>query len=321
MRWTVGYGLVAAVFLCLGFPTIQPAFPESAKGWIAFADGGSIWTVRPNGTERKRLTRKGNDTSPAWSRDGRHLAFVRQSPAGYGIGAIHIIHADGTGDRVLVAGQCWSPIWSPVADELAYVRGHQGQEATGTYIAFINSKGQVTRKSQLHLPTSNMHSTTTAELCSWDRNGSRLSVTLRGYLFSDVEELSLSKGGLQRRPLFEHKRTQRRQDDFVYHAWAPDGTGRDLLVRYGLTYRETGSPPKMELDADLELSTGFEGRSERQSVARPILGKERLPLRAAWSRDGRLIAFESDNCIFITDAKNPHPRKLTSGNRPKWSPN
>jgi len=47
----------------------------STRNWIAFVRGDAIYRVRPNGGGLRRLT--SNGFAPAWSPDGRRLAFTR----------------------------------------------------------------------------------------------------------------------------------------------------------------------------------------------------------------------------------------------------
>ncbi len=313
--------LVAATLFILASLSFPQAPSAKVEGRIAFADGGSIWTIRADGSDRRRLTPPGNATSPVWSRDGRKLAFVRASSAGQKIGSIHMMNADGTGHRKLAAGKCWSPLWSPAADELVYVRGYLEDEAPGTYLAFVDSRGRPTRKPLLHLATTHLHSTTTHQVCSWDGTGSRLSVTLHGFLFSDVEEVTIGEAGLQRWPLYEHNRVRGSEDWFVYHGWAPDGSGRDLLVRHRLIRGQAEDISQWTTRTETELTVGKAGEGERRTVARLVLRKgQTLPLHASWSPDGSQIVYESDGKIYVTSVHHPNPRLLTTGACPRWSP-
>lgn len=151
---------------------IRPFEPAwSADGlWLAYANFG-IWIQKRDGTAVKQLTKSGNNTdvSPAWSPDGKRLAFVRQIGPRYRLHvmnadgtavtnlmpsferslsdpewsadgtmiaftdsfSIYVVNADGSGVRSLAAGK--SPTWSPDSSRLAY--------ATLNSVRVVNADG------------------------------------------------------------------------------------------------------------------------------------------------------------------------------------
>jgi TolB protein len=93
------------------------AYDVSPDGREVVVDGEStprhfhIWVFPTAGGKGRRLTRtRGPDGSPAWSPDGRQIAFT----SGYGNGvAIYVVNADGSGERRLTNGAFYDhdPSW------------------------------------------------------------------------------------------------------------------------------------------------------------------------------------------------------------------
>ncbi len=79
---------------------------------------GSIWTVKPDGTDRHRLT---TGVEPAWSPSGQQVAFVRK------VGRqseLYVINIDGTGETRLTRTAAFEnhPAWSPDGTKIAFAR-------------------------------------------------------------------------------------------------------------------------------------------------------------------------------------------------------
>jgi Tol biopolymer transport system component len=78
----------------------------SEKGVIAFARRGQVWTIRPDGSRLRQLTRGGGER-PAFSPHGTKLAFLRR-------GVVTVMNADGSGLRTLTALRDAEQVrWSP----------------------------------------------------------------------------------------------------------------------------------------------------------------------------------------------------------------
>lgn len=92
------------------------AYVESALGTRGAGWGPTIVSVREDGTGRSVLARGVN---PAWSPDGRRIAYVRSSE-------IWTMNADGSRQRRLTRNTSWdgSPTWSPDGRSILFARGH-----------------------------------------------------------------------------------------------------------------------------------------------------------------------------------------------------
>ena len=109
----------AAIAMAPAAPA-QAAYPGD-NGHIAFATGNGIAVVSSaGGRSFSRLTR-GNDSAPAWSPDGRRIAFTRTTHIG---SEIYVMDADGSNlDRLTYGGGHGSadhPTWSPDGRRIAY---------------------------------------------------------------------------------------------------------------------------------------------------------------------------------------------------------
>jgi Tol biopolymer transport system component len=89
------------------------AFASGARATSTPADDpGKIYVMKPNGSARRNLSRNAaGDTGPAWSPDGRRIAFARQSGSS---SEIYVMNADGSGQKKLTQSPGFneSPSWS-----------------------------------------------------------------------------------------------------------------------------------------------------------------------------------------------------------------
>jgi TolB protein len=81
-----------------GANALAPAFSPSGARIAYVRSGYGIYTMNPDGTHLRRLTTNGRDSYPAWSPDGKSIAFVRPFKTKW---RVWIVPATGGKQRVL----------------------------------------------------------------------------------------------------------------------------------------------------------------------------------------------------------------------------
>jgi Tol biopolymer transport system component len=284
------------------------------------------------------------DTTPAWSPDGRHFAYVAGTAT---TSDIVIVELDGLQRRRLTApdtGRNAEPAWSPAGRRIAFTSSRGGNDdvyavnidgsrlaqltthpardfsplwtPNGRQIAFASSRGESSRLlgreygSQIYL----MEADGSAVEALTRDNACRLTHASEG-------KFNALRGA----------------------AWTPDG--RHLLYRAGvckfdcrvcvIDRRERRVYPLTE-----QRSVRFSLSPDGQLVAYDLAsGVYRAPLRGgmgtlrggaatllapegagpAWSRDGKRIAFLAHGDIWLVDADGGSKRKLTTRSGSYWS--
>src|SRR5262245_46242575 len=126
-------GLLAGLGVLLRLGAVTDARPTVQRGGsVVFsrADAGgrySLWTVAPGTGVLRRVTRGcGWDWFPAWSPDGRRIAFARACgkfrPGSFDLD-LYTVRVDGSGLRRLVHSRTtdeWAS-WSPDGSRIAFV--------------------------------------------------------------------------------------------------------------------------------------------------------------------------------------------------------
>jgi hypothetical protein len=134
-----GVAVVLALVGQAGIPerAAEAVFPGD-NGRIAYVAGfpGEIRTVNPDGSGDVPLISPGR--SPAWSADGKHIAFTRFASNSQDL---WMARADG-GDEQLVVEGGYDPAWSPDGTKIAFVRRAEecpnAPQATGGGISIVD---------------------------------------------------------------------------------------------------------------------------------------------------------------------------------------
>jgi Tol biopolymer transport system component len=235
----------------------EGAFP-GANGKIAFVSDRAnpcfgpdsvptcntdIYTADPDGTNITRLTRDDtlgmDDLYPAWSPDGKKIAFVSYRDAD-GCCEIFTMNADGSGLAQVTHTQGvinWRPAWSPDGTQLAVIRGDGSlfkmnvdgtsevellHDAAGVSFPDWSPDGSKILFGQSSLYTIHPDGTgltflnsTGSQGLDWSPDGSRIVHDLR----SQGDLYILSSDGSTRQPLVSTPDIEE-----FWPAWSPDGT-------------------------------------------------------------------------------------------------
>jgi TolB protein len=302
---------------------VGPAFPEmdwSPDGQkIAFAtwsDRGrvprgqsDIYVTNADGSGRQRLTSDPSfDSDPAWSPDGRTIAFLSGRDGNSGI---YVMNADGSKQRLLtrVRGSA-SPselVWSPNAQKIAFTIGRDGNSEI--YVVNADGSGQqrLTRNTvrddnpQNHNPVWSRGTNPV-----WSPDGRRIAFSSNWQLWV------MNADGSGQRRLTRNGAHNFNPD------WSPDGQ----RIAF-----ERGKP---QSDNCCPGASGFEVYVMNADGS----GQQRLTRGGSqprWSPDGRRIAFVSlrsgySQEIYVMNADGSGQRNLTrtpgAGSRessPVWS--
>jgi Tol biopolymer transport system component len=119
----------------LATPGVAVAAYPGANGRIAFEQGGVIYSIRPDGSDRLQLTTDTHSHSPRWSPNGRRIAFHRA-------GDIWIMRADGSAAHRITSGSAndINPSWSPDGSRLVFSRTTTGTLA-GRSLYVVSAAG------------------------------------------------------------------------------------------------------------------------------------------------------------------------------------
>ncbi len=217
-------------------------YVESAKGAGNAGWGLTIVTVNADGSGRRALTRPtptSGDFDPAWSPDGRRVAYVHATGPKPGPGTlgteIWVMAADGTGKRRLTRNALFDggPTWSPDGSRILFARGRllTGPGRPESDLWTMNADGsqqrQITRTPQLELQP------------AWSPRGGRIAFLVAPPVrvcLDDPCTLGRERGLWTSAPDGSQRRTGGLGGDLIPSGptWSPDGSRIAVGTRLGV---------------------------------------------------------------------------------------
>ena len=274
-------------------PVVATADRGLAVGQIAYIakaqadDPWHIYIMRSDGSDPRRLTDgTANDTSPAWSPDGKSIAFVSDRE---GNREVYVMDANGSDVRNLTkhGNEDWTPAWSPDGKHIAFASFRDNNWEI--YVMESNG-GSPTRLTQNgdadYSPT-------------WSPDGSRIAFVSNRDGNLEIYTMNADGSGQQRF-------TQSDATDQA-PAWSPDGKA----IAWE-SYR----------DGNMEIYTADVAGGEPRNLSQDDFANDHGP---TWSPDGRRIAFYSNRDggwdIYTLDLQSGERVNITIGSILEQGPN
>jgi hypothetical protein len=128
----------------VGAWAVSPLVGASGAQRVAYVDTktNALHLIRSDGQSDKALSVKASG-GLSWSPDGARLAYY--APGDNGVGILHIVNADGSGDRVIGADSATTtaPVWNADGSWLAWTQTYQNAQSVWSYKVADNSSHQL----------------------------------------------------------------------------------------------------------------------------------------------------------------------------------
>jgi Tol biopolymer transport system component len=266
--------------------------PPSVLLFVSSRDGDyAIFGLSAKGKEHRLTKAKGDpatreglffQTEPAWSPDGRLIAFVSRRD---GRSHIYVIRADGTGLRRLTdsAPDDSSPTWSPDGRRIAFSRVGE--------LFVVPLRGGPARRIGAGVGGEALDP-------AWSPDGRLIAYDYRPPGYSIREIWVVRPDGKGRRQVTRIREVSTRP------AWSPDGRR--------IAFQSDVQGGHVEI-----YSIGLDGKGLRRETRSGI-----DTFDPDWSPDGRRIAFSRDGAIWAIDRSGRERKLTSGKNdaAPVWRP-
>ena len=295
---TVVVAAVSAV-AAAGAATPGPPVPGGKIAYMSMRDGqADIFSMDADGTSQFNITQDGSidvrtDVEPAWSPDGKLVAFERQYTQPHRGATLMIVKADGTKLRTLLppamreGSRSSQPSWSPDGRAVVFTSNRDGN--FDLYV--IKSNGQGLR--QLTFTNNSVRNFEP----QWSPDGRTILFSRSGQSATAVPQAHLFVLRLGSSAVVQLTRSPAdRGAGDQSPAWSPNGT------RIAFTSDRMGS------------NDVYVMRSDGSKLQRLTMNNSN-DNHPTWASDGRKLAFLSDRTgsteIFTLSAATQEPTQLT----------
>lgn len=286
--------VVLLIGAALGLTGSQQAPPE-----IVYSDSSRLHVIRDDGTGKRRLTTsRYSETQPAYSPDGKRIAFVSRRG---GNEDIYVMNADGTNVRRLTTARApdIQPAWSPNGRQIVFT----SQRNANFKLYVMNANGS---KQRVLTQTARWVANSSP---SWSPDGRWIAFASNRLKDGNGEVFKMRPDGSRvTRLTFTDTNTELSPDD-GFPQWSPDGK----QIVFSST-RVTG-----QHDLWVMSPTGKNLRRVTRTPTYDDWG-------ARWSRDGTRIVFYAVplngtvSDVYVVNADGTNLRRITRGTSPVWRP-